>query len=726
MKVMTLLSICFVFFMLSLESLADSQNVDMIWRDPYGQCEGLYIKDNYAYLGFGGSFLIIDVSDPIKPTKVGSILTIGIIKDVQIVNSKAYVLTEDDGLYIMDVSDPANPSEVGNFSKLKYAYNVQMAGDFAYVCDNVGLHIIDVSHPISPKEISTYLGVNASYGIAVSGKYAYITNLELCIIDISDPKKPHQVGFLGTSGEAAGIQIVGNYAYIRDYKNGLLAVDITDPTSPTKLWNFSVGIRNFYVIGNYAYVTDYTTIYVLDISNPKEFKKVTRYTTNANYITQIRVSNGIAYLAYFSPELYLVDISNLANIHEVGIYKANRYTSTTAVYVSGNYAYVADGVGVRILDISDPANPKEVSFCEVSAGSIFVANGYIYTGGYIPNVGNGFNIIDASNPEKPVIISYIQCISPYGIKVIGNYAYIANGQEGLLIADVSNLKEPKNVSSYKTSDYAMDIYVAGKYAYIADGEKGLTIIDVSNSKSPKKVNSCDTPGWSHGIYVAGNYAYLIDWGLQIIDISDPKRPKIVGSHSMRTADKVCVVGNCAYVVDNWDGLRVIDVSDPKNPTETGYWDTPGYPEGVFISKGYAYVADRWDGLWILKYTGDCKEKPIAVENEPEIPKTTNSVSYYPETDMLLQNYPNPCNPVTWIPYQIKEGANVEIVIYTSAGFMVRTLDLGYKQPGFYVNERKSAYWDGKNDEGENVASGVYFYTIKAGVFSSARKMVIRR
>lgn len=96
----------------------------------------------------------------------------------------------------------------------------------------------------------------------------------------------------------------------------------------------------------------------------------------------------------------------------------------------------------------------------------------------------------------------------------------------------------------------------------------------------------------------------------------------------------------------------------------------------------------------------------------------------PYVSKLHQNYPNPFNPETWIPYQLCKEAQVVINIYTSNGQLVRTLDLGRKLPGFYTDKESSAYWDGRNEAGEQVAGNIYFYSIKAGGFISARKMII--
>lgn len=93
-------------------------------------------------------------------------------------------------------------------------------------------------------------------------------------------------------------------------------------------------------------------------------------------------------------------------------------------------------------------------------------------------------------------------------------------------------------------------------------------------------------------------------------------------------------------------------------------------------------------------------------------------------NQLLQNFPNPFNPETWIPFKLKESSDTSITIYDVHGRVVRKLDLGYIPAGIYQTKAKSAYWDGTNDMGERVASGIYFYHLEAGKFSASRKMVI--
>ena len=96
----------------------------------------------------------------------------------------------------------------------------------------------------------------------------------------------------------------------------------------------------------------------------------------------------------------------------------------------------------------------------------------------------------------------------------------------------------------------------------------------------------------------------------------------------------------------------------------------------------------------------------------------------PKLTQLLQNFPNPFNPETWIPYQLETSADVTLQIYDTAGGIVRTLYLGFKPQGFYMTRTTAAYWDGRNNMGEQVASGVYFYSLQVPDFSATRRMLI--
>ncbi len=189
-------------------------------------------------------------------------------------------------------------------------------------------------------------------------------------------------------------------------------------------------------------------------------------------------------------------------------------------------------------------------------------------------------------------------------------------------------------------------------------------------------------------------------------------------------------------VSNYDGrtVRLWDVTRGINKTSlTGHASHVSHvafsPDGkTLISASYDGTILLWDLTPETNPVTQVKEgvvEPNDLVPAPAIP--------FPTQTVLLPNYPNPFNPETWIPYQLAKPADVTVHIYSMMGRLVRTLILGYQPAGIYQNRSRAAYWDGKNEVGESVASGVYFYTLStestrdsgtAGDFSATRRMLI--
>ncbi|MYI93846.1 T9SS type A sorting domain-containing protein [Candidatus Poribacteria bacterium] len=133
----------------------------------------------------------------------------------------------------------------------------------------------------------------------------------------------------------------------------------------------------------------------------------------------------------------------------------------------------------------------------------------------------------------------------------------------------------------------------------------------------------------------------------------------------------------------------------------------------YTMSGQYQVYDVKHTLSLLPYAVEPEDKKIVILGEIK-------------RNQLLQNFPNPFNPETWIPFQLADKSNVTIQIYTPTGDLVRTLSLGVMAAGNYSSQAKAIHWDGRNNRGEPVSSGIYLYTINAGEFSATRKMLIRK
>jgi hypothetical protein len=146
------------------------------------------------------------------------------------------------------------------------------------------------------------------------------------------------------------------------------------------------------------------------------------------------------------------------------------------VAVAGSYAYVADyDGGLRVIDVSNPADPQERGHC--------------------------------ATPDWA-----------YGVAVAGSYAYVADFAAGLRVIDVSDPANPQERGYYDTPGLAFGVAVVGNHAYVADCGAGLRVIDVSDPASPQERGYHDMPSWAEGVALADSYAYVADHeaGLQVI------------------------------------------------------------------------------------------------------------------------------------------------------------------------------------------------------------------
>ena len=179
-----------------------------------------------------------------------------------------------------------------------------------------------------------------------------------------------------------------------------------------------------------------------------------------------------------------------------------------------------------------------------------------------------------------------------------------------------------------------------------------------------------------------------------------------------------------------DGYRVTVRNTRTNVVATDVVQS-GYFAAAFADMTRKNVVEKGDRLevTVIARGGEIASETFTYTVTAEairqafLPITLKDIGK-PRHSMLLPNYPNPFNPETWIPYQLRESSDVVIRIYDVQGRLVRMLNLGQRTAGFYQNRTRAAYWNGQNKAGEKVASGIYFYQLNAGDFSATRRMLI--
>jgi hypothetical protein len=205
-------------------------------------------------------------------------------------------------------------------------------------------------------------------------------------------------------------------------------------------------------------------------------------------------------------------------------------------------------------------------------------------------------------------------------------------------------------------------------------------------------------------------------------------PIKVDNMGMLASGEICIAYDSTV-------LKAVDVLSDSGALVVSNATEPGILRIAFASAGrlnsqtiaeiqFDVLADASS---LLKFRTVKLYGPDAVlVNSKGIDKEFTPWAMAPKHNALLQNFPNPFNPETWIPYQLTEDSEIVIRVYSATGQLIRAIDLGYMEAGSYVSRDTAAYWDGMNESGETVTSGVYFYAIKSGRFRAIKKMIIRR
>jgi len=327
------------------------------------------------------------------------------------------------------------------------------------------------------------------------------------------------------------------------------------------------------------------------------------------------VSGDYAYVADGLTGLAVIDISDPTNPGSP-VYE-DTAGNAFDVYVSGDYAYLADLTeGLAVINISNAANPAAPIYEDTTGltRGVYVSGDYAYIADWLSDF-TSINISDPTNPGLPVY-EWANG-NPEEIFVSGDYAYLASGYAGLAVIDISDPTDPGVPVYEDTAGSAYDVYVSGDYAYVADLNRGLAVINISNPTNPGAPVYADTSGYAYGVYVSGDYAYVAadTSGLAIIDISDPTNPGApVYEDTSGNARGVYVSGDYAYVADFGSGLAVIDISELIDPVPAVYEDTTGYAHNIYVSGDYAYVADNTSGLAVIDISDPTTPGPPVYED----------------------------------------------------------------------------------------------------------------
>jgi len=584
-----------------------------------GNC--VYLRTNY------GDLSIIDVSDPADPIEVARILDGYSISDIDVAGNYAYIAlayyggTNYGGLMILDISNPSNPTIIAHVCPPRYGKYVCVAGDVAYLVyplqpQGSAMCILDVTDPAHPEILGQcLLPANAGEPTALDSLlYIPMQNGGLWIYDISDPLIPVQIGSISfPEGYCYGVAVSEGIAYLPLTSTGLAILDVSISTHPILLaqMTFDSWTRVVAVLGDLAYAgTDRDGFFILDVSLPSNPVILGNFTGPAPYsiLSDLAAEDSCVYSAWNEHHFRITDVSDSQNPVEISSYYASWYIADVAY--RDNYAYLAAaGEGFLVNDVSDPTHPWQVSYLNDLGGVYDVMlhgnYAYLYT-------SPGLKIVDISDPAQPFMAATYDLPGVIR-KFVGNLAY-AGALPDLQILDMSSPLNPMPVGFYDLPQGTIGNFdTDGSFLYANAYFEGngssvdsLLVLNVSNPANPQFVA---LNGFGCGCLVLGEgYLYVAgsDNQFRVYDVSNPAQPVEVGHLNlpMYPCD-IALEDNFVYLSTQGmlnSGPRIIDVSDPSNPVLTGYYNAPAaYTQKLSVNAGYAYFTE--EGCFIIY---DCR------------------------------------------------------------------------------------------------------------------------
>lgn len=541
-------------------------------------------------------------------------------------------------LIVLDTANLANPVEVGATEPFEgYVNDVVIVGSTAFVAaGGAGLYTLDISDAARPVVVGSHDTPGYAESVAVSGKYAYVADgpAGLRVFDVENLSHPTEVGQAYGLNYVFYVAVDGQYAYVAAAGAGLLVANVSDPTKPKEAGaldtpGYAYGVT---VAGSTAYVADgWGGLRIIDISQPSTPVEVGTVET-PGWVFDVDYAEDKAYLADGSGGGWVLDVSDPAKPAILGNLSGSQNPSgqhITKLTLSQQFVYAVDrGTGVQVIDVSRPEQPTHVALYKPAgfAGHVAVDGNHAYVGGTYPGTAD-LRVLDVSDPaHMREILVLERGVNGRIVEVQGNYLYMFGwrDREMFQIFDLANPAQPKTVSFQPLDGPPVSMFLKNGNSYITT-EFGLEIVDISNPASPSKLGVLDFAqgrgraagaDTTMGVAVSGDFAYIThsSHGLMVIDVANPAEPTVVTSSRPEVwAWSLVVAGDFAYLASN-DSLEVVDISNPMDPKWVADHPLPAPGQHLTFADGVVYVASGPGGVQAFDVTNP--RNPVLIGSHP--------------------------------------------------------------------------------------------------------------
>jgi len=437
--------------------------------------------------------------------------------------------------------------------------------------------------------------------VTVQDGFAYVgIGGGLWVFDIHSPETPRRVGMLPLLGSACDIACEGNLLLLAQKSEGMSIVDISDPASPVLLSHVVGEVVSVALGTGVALAGCPLEVKVIELGNPREPRLAASYPLSVGGC-DVLLRDTLALVGDGEGGLRILGLSDPANPQLLG------QVAIPAVRLAweGNTAFVATNDTLRTVDVSAPRSPVVLGECgypwlaEVDVlENLCARDSLVFSACAL----FGLRVFNVADPSRP-FVSGVESL-PHGgfwaagVGVSGSYAFLAAENGGLLVADVNNPQEMSWVASFDTvPSWVENVTVMGPWAFLA-ARRGFWVIDISDPSTPTE----------RGVYFFGRKVLAmalsdtmlflgVNDSVMVLNVRNPDDPRVVGSCRIGYARAFCLKDTLllAGITGTADaGLTVIDISHPSNPRVIGRWhDEESDPYGVSVFRSYAILGDGY-------------------------------------------------------------------------------------------------------------------------------------
>lgn len=574
--------------------VGQSEPVDDVVTHPFVRGE------HVIALGENHGLVVFDVADRTAPRVVGRVAALGRSTDLDVVGDRAYVCDEKGGVRIIDVTDPAAPTIVAEWAPpVGSATTAAAAGDRVYV------------------------GVTSEVPELVVLDTLRVPPVVLARVAMPDTLGPRDIA------------LAPGWAYMA-VDSTFVAFDISDPTAPERAADDTDSFDSLQVLavdGSVVWATSGSYAYVLDVRDPAAIVRRSLFDLDDNFYSGLAIDGERAYIAD-SAGLHIVDIGEPLLEPVVGIGAPNDGpgsgapgTGPRALALHDGYVLVASGMsGLRVLDGTVPLTATEVARLPTVPGgapnigttAVVVSGDRAFTAE--DALGGGLRVIEIGDPSQPREVGSIAAPGKAGRPAVaGDLVAVPTagaGIGGVRLYRVAADGTPTSLGSL-TLDVGCQVAALDGTRLFLGSDAGLFIVDIADPAAPVLVGSApELSAWGGIVVMAPDRLLVADFnfGLYEVDISDPSAPAIRARHRLTGgADDIARHGDDLWVANNYAGVTRLALSDGGEQLRpTGRW---------FVDQAAFAVAPGSEAVWIVGNDGLISIDPAS----PSMPRTVGTL-----------------------------------------------------------------------------------------------------